>query len=49
MAFAIALVGLSSFISNAMAKEYGEDKKKIEHKYLTPITLIITMLLYYIV
>lgn len=30
MAFAIVLVGLSSFISNLMGKEYGEDKKKIE-------------------
>ena len=33
MAFAIVLVGLSSFISNLMAKEYGEDKKKIEDIY----------------
>ena len=33
MAFAIALLGLSSFISNLMAKEYGEDKKKIEDIY----------------
>lgn len=33
MAFAIALLGLSSFISNLMAKEYNEDKKKIEDIY----------------
>ena len=33
MAFAIVLIGLSSFISNLMAKEYGEDKKKIEDIY----------------
>ena len=39
MAFAIALVGLSSFISNLMAREYGEDKKKIEDIYFI---LIIT-------
>lgn len=33
MAFALVLVGLSYFISNLMAKEYGEDKKKIEDIY----------------
>lgn len=37
MAFAIGLVGLSSFISNLMAKEYGEDKKKVEDIYFTLI------------
>lgn len=39
MGFAIALVGLSSFISNLMAKEYGEDKKKIEDIYFTLIII----------
>ena len=35
MAFSIGLIIVSSFISNAMAKEYGEDKKKIEDIYFT--------------
>lgn len=35
MAFAIALIGLSSFIANLMAKEYGEEKKKIEDIFFT--------------
>ena len=35
MAFAIALIGVSSLISNGMAKEYGEEKKKIEDIFFT--------------
>lgn len=35
MAFAIVLVGISSFIVRAMAKEYGVDKEKVEDIFFT--------------
>ena len=37
MAFAIGIIIISSFISNVMAKEYDEDKKKIEDIFFTLI------------
>ena len=49
MGFAITLIIMSSFISNAMAKEYGEDKKKIEDIFFTLlISVFIGARLFYV-